>query len=482
MNDRIRIDDPSAAGIAGAIARLITNGELRAGDRLPTVRELSTQLGVSPATVSHGWRALARAGLVVSRGRSGTFVADGNSHTAPSRADGMTRGATTAQLDLSLGTPDPDLLPEIGSILTRLALNTETTDYHQAPVVPELGRFLQAEWPTKSGALTVVDGAMDAVARSLHAVVRFGDRVIVENPTFPHFLDYLESIGAQPVPVRMDAEGVLPDEFARALSTGPTAAVIQPRAQNPTGASISAQRAEELAAVLRRSEHRCVVIEDDHSGPVVPAEDVSLGRWLPDLVLHVRSYSKSHGPDLRIAALSGPETIIDRIVATRMLGPGWTPRILQRALFEMLRDQTVIHTVEYARTQYQRRRRALTEALRGHGVHVADGQGLNVWVPVTDERTALIHLAANGIRVAPGGPFYPADRGNPHAVRVTTAPLRDNPGEVAHILAVAASPRRAEHFSLGTTPTQSRTGPAVPPPISDERPMRSSSHRAGRDG
>ncbi|MBF6214057.1 aminotransferase class I/II-fold pyridoxal phosphate-dependent enzyme [Nocardia puris] len=449
MSDRIQIDDPTPAGIAGAIARLITSGELRAGDRLPTVRELSSRLGVSPATVSHGWRALAQAGLVVSRGRSGTFVAEGGARPAASRTDGMTRGATTARLDLSLGTPDPVLLPEIGSILSRLALGAETTDYHQAPVVPELGRLLQADWPTGSGALTVVDGAMDAVARSLHAVVRFGDRVIVEDPTFPYILDYLDSIGAQTVPVRMDGEGVLPAEFARALATGATAAVLQPRAQNPTGASMSAERAAELVEVLRRSEHRCMVIEDDHSGPVVPAEDISLGRWVPDRVLHVRSYSKSHGPDLRIAALSGPEEIIDRIVATRMLGPGWTPRILQRLLHEMLRDETVTRTVEFARDQYQARRRALADGLRERGVRIADGQGLNAWVPVADERTALVHLAANGIRVAPGGPFFVADRGHPEAVRVTIAPLSEGVEEVASVLALAARPRQSEYFSLG---------------------------------
>lgn len=451
MDKKIRIDDPTPAGIAGAIARLITSGELRPGDRLPTVRELSSQLGVSPATVSHGWRALAQAGLVVSKGRSGTFVT-GVPRAAPTRAGGMTGGAESARLDLSLGTPDPALLPEIGSLLAHVASRAESTDYHQPPVVPELGRLLQADWPTGSGGLTVVDGAMDAVARSLAAVVRFGDRVIVENPTFPHFLDYLDTIGVQAVPVAMDENGVLPDELARALALAPAAAVLQPRAQNPTGASMTAERAETLAKILGRSEHRCMVVEDDHSGAIVAAPDISLGRWLPDQVLHVRSFSKSHGPDLRIAALSGPEEVIDRIVATRMLGPGWTPRILQRLLYELLRDDTANRTVSQARTDYADRRRALTDALSKHGVVVAEGDGLNAWVPVADERSALVHLAANGIRVAPGGPFMVGEEaGQPQAVRVTVAPLRDGIDDVARILATAAQPpRQSEYFSLHT--------------------------------
>ncbi|WP_216897744.1 PLP-dependent aminotransferase family protein [Nocardia alni] len=460
MSRPIEIDDPTPAGIAGAIARMISSGELRPGDRLPTVRELSAQLGVSPATVSHGWQALSQAGLVVSRGRSGTFVAEPASaapHPAPARTARMVSSASAARLDLSLGTPDPGLLPELGPLLAHVALNAEPTDYHQAPVVPELGRLLQADWPTASGGLTVVDGAMDAVARGLRAVVRYGDRVIVENPTFPHFLDYLEAIGAQPVAVGMDERGILPEEFERALSLSPVAAIIQPRAQNPTGASMDSDRIAELADILRRSEIRCMVVEDDHSASIVPAEDVSIGRWLPDQVLHVRSYSKSHGPDLRIAALSGPEEVIDRVVATRMLGPGWTPRILQRLLYELLRDETATRAVDNARIQYQIRRNAFTDALERSGVHVGRGEGLNVWVPVADERSTLVHLAANGIRVAPGGPFC-VDPRHPQAVRVTISPLRGGGEEVARVLAATIEPQQSDYFSLGDTGGPGRRG------------------------
>jgi DNA-binding transcriptional MocR family regulator len=286
-------------------------------------------------------------------------------------------------------------------------------------------------------------------------VVRYGDRVIVENPTFPHFLDYLESIGAQPISVDMDERGVLPDEFERALALAPAAALIQPRAQNPTGASMDAGRIKELANILRRSETPCMVLEDDHSGSIVPAPDLSIGRWLPDRVLHVRSYSKSHGPDLRIAALSGPEEVIDRVVATRMLGPGWTPRILQRLLYELLRDDTATRAVDNARTQYRIRRSSFADALDRNGVATLPGEGLNVWVPVADERTALVHLAANGIRVAPGGPFYAAARNHPQAVRVTISPLRGGGEEVARILAASSEPQSGDYFSLGRSDPES---------------------------
>lgn len=441
------VDDPTPAGIAGAIGRMISTGELVPGDRLPTVRDLAAQLGVSPATVSHGWKALSRSGLVVSRGRSGTFVADAARRPNPSRTNHMARTHGAIGLDLSRGAPDPRLLPEIGAALASVARRAETTSYHEHPVVPELGELLARTWPYPAAAMTVVDGALDAVTRAVQAVTRYGDRVVVEDPTFPQFLDLLDSLGLQPIPVPVDDDGIDADRFNLAMSQGPAAAILQPRAHNPTGACMTSARAKALAASLRSSTS-CVVIEDDHSGAAVSAPDISLGRWLPDRVLHVRSFSKSHGPDLRIAAMSGPKELIDRIATTRKLGPGWTPRILQRLLCELLTDETSQRTVDQARAEYQRRRDALSDELASHGVYTRPGQGLNLWVPVTDERNALIHLAANGIQGSPGEPFLvrrpPVDH-----LRVTVAPLDEGIADVARTLAAAAQTASGrEYFAM----------------------------------
>ena len=166
---------------------------------------------------------------------------------------------------------------------------------------------------------------------------------------------------------------------------------------------MTSTRARELAAVLRR--HDALVVEDDHSGEIASARDVSLGPLLPDRVVHVRSYSKSHGPDLRIAAVGGPASVLDGLVARRMLGPGWTSRLLQHVLVDLLTDSSAIEAVAHARRVYYARRRALRDALATHGITIDPGDGINVWLPVHDERTALVRLEAAGIRVAPGTPF-----------------------------------------------------------------------------
>lgn len=434
----LAVEEPTPHGIAATVARLITSGDLAPGDRLPTVRELALDLGVSPATVSHAWQALSGVGLIVSRGRSGSFVMATPRKWLPPRFQGLAGQLEATRLDLSSGTPDPQLLPALGPALSRVAERAGTASYLDQPVIPELEIVLRSSWPYEVQAITVVDGALDALSRAMETVIRFGDRVVVEDPGFPPMFDLLDHFGAVRVPVRLDEDGMRPDLLAEALTLRPAAILLQPRAQNPTGRSLTKTRTEELARVIRRSRHAsdAIVIEDDHSGEIAVSRDVSLGSWLPGQVLHIRSFSKSHGPDLRIAAIGGPTEIIDQLVARRILGPGWTSRMLQTILHDLLTDSTSISEVNDARRIYRSRQKRLSEALAAHGVALPPSDGINTWLEVADERSAIVQLAAAGIRVAAGTPFEAVTSGN--FVRVTAGLVSRDFDSIAELLATAA--------------------------------------------
>ena len=433
----LSIEEATPRGIAAAIARLITTGDLAPGDRLPTVRALAADLGVSPATVSHAWQTLSIAGLIVSRGRAGSSVRSAPREWLPQRYRGLD-GSVDARLDLSRGTPDPLLLPDLGPALSRVRRRAETASYLEKPDIPELHDLLRESWPVAVESLTVTNGALDAIDRALSTLVRFGDRVIVENPTFPPFMDLLEHYGLDPVGVELDEEGMVPEAFIAALASGPSVILLQPRAHNPTGISMTRSRAEQLARILGRSRTaaNAIVIEDDHSWAIALAPSVSLGEWLPERVLHVRSFSKSHGPDLRIGALGGSRELVDRVVAHRLLGPAWTSRMVQTILYDLLTDPTSVRHVEDARSTYAARQAALAAALLTEGIRSSAGDGINAWLAVDDERNALVRLAASGIRVAPGGPFQ-VGGGQPH-VRVTVGMAASDTASIAAALAEAA--------------------------------------------
>ncbi|WP_448629742.1 GntR family transcriptional regulator [Cellulomonas soli] len=101
----VAVEDRSPRGIAATVARLVRSGELRAGDRLPTVRDVAARLGVSPATVSGAWQALSAVGMVVSRGRAGTFVLPEPAGWLPPRYRDMTAGAHPREQPRPAGAP-----------------------------------------------------------------------------------------------------------------------------------------------------------------------------------------------------------------------------------------------------------------------------------------------------------------------------------------------------------------------------------------
>ena len=436
------ISDRSARGIATAIGRMVTAGELEVGTRLPTVRQLSRRLGVSPTTVGEAWRTLADVGAIETLGRNGTFVRQPTGPGGPRRyrriaADGDHRGHFS--IDLSTGTPDSSLLPDLGAALAHVSNRTLTSSYLDQPVLPELEDALRARWPFPPEQITVVDGAMDALDRITQVVVRLGDRVVVEHPTFPPLLDLLEQIGVDVIGVPMDEEGIETDALRVALEQSPSALFLQPRAQNPTGVTMSARRAADIASTIRSSAvaSSITIIEDDHAGDIASGDLHSIGRHLPERTVHIRSYSKSHGPDLRLAAVGGAGDVISRAANRRLLGPGWSSRILQAVLLELLDDRSTLDSLARSREAYAQRRRTVVEVLRRHHVRTTGTDGINLWVHVADERSALMALAAQGIGAAPGEPFMVLD--HPDALRVTVGLLGSNTDIVGVAEAIASA-------------------------------------------
>src|SRR5450759_3846581 len=215
------------------------------------------------------------------------------------------RRALERQLDFALdraaGTPDPALLPNLGPALSDLTTAGIPGSYLDDPVLPGLLEVLKAQWPYPAEELMVVDGAMDGLDLVSRSLLRFGDRVVVEHPGFPPLLDLLESIGVEVVGVPVDEAGLRPEPLAAALRTPAATVFLLPRAHNPTGASMTEHRARDLAPILAQA--GLPVVEDDSAGAVAASAPISLGQWIPDQVIHIRSFSKSHGSQTKVRAM-----------------------------------------------------------------------------------------------------------------------------------------------------------------------------------
>lgn len=409
-----QFEGSTAAGISVSVEFALTHGHLAPGDGLPPVRQLAEDLGVSPNTVAAAYRHLRDRGLVETAGRNGTRVR----HRPPvaSRLAALPY-VPEGVIDLSSGEPDTGLLPATGPALQRVARRLEVTGYVSGPH-PELMDAAKTRLaPVPSDHVTVTAGALDGVERILTAHLRAGDRVAVEDPGWAALLDLVAALGLHPLPVRVDDDGPRPEGLREALRQGAKAVIITSRAQNPTGAFVTAQRAAELREVLLPE---VLVIEDDHAAELAEQDLHPLAGATKNWAF-LRSTSKPYGPDLRLAVLAGDATTVARVEGRMRLGAGWVSTILQRLVVEMWSDSAVSARVEKAKGDYAQRRKMLVDALGNRGIGARGRSGVNVWVPVVDETFAVTRVRDAGFAVSPGSLYR---TGTSPAVRVSIGNLR----------------------------------------------------------
>jgi DNA-binding transcriptional MocR family regulator len=388
---------------------------------------------VSPATVAAAYRTLKHRGLVSANRRRGTIVAP----RPPLRVHAR-RPLPPHARDLASGNPDPALLPPLGPALERL---DPTPVLYGAPTkLAALVELAEADFAADgiAGELAIAGGALDGIERVLQTQLRAGDRVIVEDPSWPRIADLIHAIGLQPDPVRVDERGLVPDELERALERGARALVATPRGQNPTGAALDADRAQALRHALERRPD-VLLVEDDYVAAVAGAEYVPLHtgreRWAV-----IRSLSKVFAPDLRVAPVAGDPLTISRLEGRQLLGPGWVSHLLQQTAALLWASAETKKLLPRAERTYAERRAALVDALAGHGIPATGRSGLGVWVPLAEETAVTQALLELGWAVSPGERYR---FGTPPGIRVTTTTLE--PAEAAKLAeaihdTVAAAP------------------------------------------
>jgi DNA-binding transcriptional MocR family regulator len=316
-------------------------------------------------------------------------------------------------------------------------------------VLPELrdlalARFAEDAVPAHD--VAVCNGALDAMERVLVTHVTPGDSVLVEDPGYPPVLYLVAALGLKAVAAPVDRDGLRPDGLEKGLRAKVRAVIVTPRAQNPTGAFISPERAEMLRGMLR-GHPEVLVIEDDHASNIAGPAATTLAeagraRWAV-----IRSASKSLGADLRLAILAADPSTLAMVRGKQRRGPGWVSGLIQQIVLHQWTNPGALDVLRAAKAAYAQRRATLIEALAGRGIEATGLSGLNVWVPVSDEDFTAARLLDAGYRLSVGRKFR---RAAPPGVRITISAFP--PGE-ADALADALADAVAD-----TPDTPRRTG------------------------
>jgi len=258
----------------------------------------------------------------------------------------------------------------------------------------------------------------------------------LEEPGYPTILDTCQRVGYRLTGIGVDAQGASPESLEAALKIGASVVLFTPRAHNPTGASWSAARMADLAEVLA-AHPGVVIIEDDHFADIASTRPGSLlsDPRIEDRVIYIRSFSKSIGPDLRIAAAAVRPRWRSLLTEAKSFADGWTSRLSQRALATAFADPELDKLLAVARDAYAARRTRAVEALQAglgsdESLVERSSDGVNVWLhlPTGADSALVIERAAQlGVHVLPGEPFF----------------IHPGRGDVVRLNACAVSPDRA---------------------------------------
>lgn len=387
----------SAVQIAEQFSTQIKQGDLQPGDLLPPVRQLAGELGVNPNTVASAYAKLRDAGLVATRGRAGTQVLE-----QPLRAVRNVRQVPEGMRDLASGNLDATLLPVLS--LSADDAFPQQNGYDVSGDLPALCQ-LAGEWLSQQGAslgeVSVFSGALDAIEKALRSHAAPGASVWVEDPCWPPLLTLLRHLRLKPLPLPIDAQGCcLPEKDA---SKQGCAVILTPRAQNPTGMSLSAARAKSWREFLAKNP-ACLAIVDDFWGPL-SQQPLHLP-CAKDNGLYVLSLSKFLSPDLRIALACGKPQLMQAMRADQYIRERWVSHILQQIAVKLWAQAQRDGLLVRAQHAYQQRRDALAERLHTlSGIPLPPGEGVHIWLPVRSEAAASQIMAQRGWLVQSGEPF-----------------------------------------------------------------------------
>jgi len=324
---------------------------------------------------------------------------------------------STSTISFARGAPSLDIVDVEGlrDAAARAFSNDPAgvTAYGTAIGYPKLRSWIAEQHGVEPEHVIVTNGSMQADAFLFEELVRSGDDVIVERPTYDRTLLSLRERGALVHAVALEPDGIDTSLLASALRDGlsPRLAHIIPNFQNPAGYTLSLPKRQHLLDLAR--EHDFTVFEDDpyvalrFSGETLPTM-LSLD---PERVVYASSFSKTVCPGIRVGYLVGQPDLIKRIVQ-RATNTYISPSMVSQALvYEFCASGAIERSIETVKAALSERVTALAQALARdipEASFVAPEGGYFMWVTLpegTDVRALFAAAAERGVAFVKGTDF-----------------------------------------------------------------------------
>ncbi|MEV0604720.1 PLP-dependent aminotransferase family protein [Streptomyces sp. NPDC050315] len=422
---------PAYRHLAQAIRALVLEGRLALHVRLPAERELASVLAVSRPTIKAAYDLLRESGYARSRRGSGTWtmLPDGK-RPAGARQPLTPEDESIDLAAAALGLPESILTEALSYSGPLLAQRASTPGYHPFGLAglrsAIADRYTRRGVPTLPDQILVTSGAQQGLALALGLLTSPGDRVMVENPTYPNALDAIRHARLRPTPVPVTEAG-WDEEIMQATlrQTLPRLAYLIPDFHNPVGCLMPDEQRSEILRATSRTGTWLIIDETltdialDVPAPAPFISHAAAGER--DHVITVGSMSKSHWGGLRIGWLRATPRLITKLAGLRV-----SMDMAGSVMDQLLATSLILRTGEVLQTrlaQVRTQRTALLHAIARYfpqwRTHTPPG-GLSLWVDLGQPIASALadRVRAKGVRIE-GGARFGADPGtHDHRLRI----------------------------------------------------------------
>jgi GntR family transcriptional regulator / MocR family aminotransferase len=459
------IDTPIYQQIETFLRQSILTGQLLPDTRLPATRQLARDLGINRITVESAYASLEADGLILSRRGSGTYVLSPPTWPEiPERLPGApwplwqqelqsetaaSPGSRPAELLYAAGHPDPvnfasgsgdahlfpveDYRKVIQNVLKRDGM--AALDYGDlrgyTPLRSTVAHILASQGiPARQENVLITAGSQQAIALVSQLLLKPGDTLLVESPTYAVALDLFRSQGFKLVGVPMDEQGMLVDQLEPLLQQyHPRLIYTIPNFHNPTGASLSTPRRHQLITLASR--YNVPILEDDYVGDLRYE-----GRSFPALkaldpggqVIYASTFSKMLMPGLRVGFLVADGPVYNSLVSYKHVSDLTSSNLHQRALESYVTVGRYQAHLRRTCQLYRKRRDAMVEAINRYlpaSISMTAPQGgLFLWLHLPEGMVSesLLPLACEeGVAFTPGWRFFPNECNGENDMRLNFA-------------------------------------------------------------
>ncbi|MFT3864611.1 MAG: PLP-dependent aminotransferase family protein [Solirubrobacterales bacterium] len=337
-------------------------------------------------------------------------------------------------ISFARGAPSADILPH--EQVREAAQRALTDDWETAlSYGVGIGHPGLCEWVAeRHGGLDpaqvmITNGSLEAGAMFFAHLVKPGTRVAVEQPTYDRTLLLLQQLGAELVPIPLEADGLDVGALEAALGEGAIEFVhVIPNAHNPAGCTLSLEKRRRL---VQLAEERGFLIFEDDPYRELPFEGEPLETMLSmdtgGKVVHASSFSKTVSPGVRVGYLVGPAEEIAKLSkkANEMY---ISPNMLAESIvLELCRSGVLDENITFVKGELKARCDALVEALREslpEAVFVVPQGGYFLWLDLaegTDTKALLAEAKGEGVSFVAGPDFMM--EGGDNSLRLSFAPV-----------------------------------------------------------